>query len=235
MEKVNIQKIKKEIIEYSLKNSGWIDLLKSYLYGEEFTDVLNMLLEERDDGKRFTPRVKDVFNGFKECPYSNLKVVIIGNEPYTNHNVNDGIAFSCGNQEYMNTYLRFILEEVNNTIYPNEPYDYNPSLKRWSNQGVLLINCSLTTRIKQEGKHYYIWKDFLAFLLDMLDDKNLIWVLIGDKASECRDLLSEDNIILERTHPHVSIMEGKRGWDSNNLFKEINEQLIKKGSQPIIW
>lgn len=234
MEKPNIQKIKKQIIE-SLKESGWVDLLKSFLYGEEFTDILNTLLEERDDGKRFTPKIKNVFNGFKECPYTNLKAVIIGDEPYTNHNVNDGIAFSCGGQEYTNTYLRFILEEVNNTVYKNEPYDYNSSLKKWSNQGILLINCSLTTRMESGGKHYYIWRDFLSFLLDMLNNKDLIWVLIGTKAQELKELLSEDNMILERIHPSIPILKGEDRWDSNNLFNEINNQLIKKGNQPIIW
>ena len=121
-----------------------------------------------NDGKRFTPPLKDIFKAFEECPYDKLKIIIVSQDPYPSFGIADGIAFSCSKTNDIQPNLKFILEEINKTVYDNQIISKDPDLKRWSNQGVLLLNTALTTTIGKSGQHYNIWKPFIAYLFDHL-------------------------------------------------------------------
>ena len=96
-----------------------------------------------NNGQRFTPVLKDVFRAFEECPYDELKVVMVGQDPYPTINVADGIAFSCSKSEKEQPSLRFILDEVQK-LYP-DGYQRPLDLAKWSNQGILLMNTAFKT------------------------------------------------------------------------------------------
>ena len=152
-EKLNIEDIKQKMFN-KLELSGWGQKLKPFLFSGDFDNILIELIKLSEEGKNFTPTLKDIFKAFEECPYDELKVIIIGQEPYINIGSADGIAFSCSNNPRIETSLKFMLDEVNKTIYGGNNLSIDPDLKRWSNQGMLLLNSTLTSEIGKSGQHY---------------------------------------------------------------------------------
>ena len=93
-QKIDIEEIKQKIHE-KLKPSGWNKPLKSFIFSIDFENIIKQLVTLSKDGKRFTPKLSQLFRAFEECPYNELKVVIVGQDPYPKLGVADGIAFSC--------------------------------------------------------------------------------------------------------------------------------------------
>src|SRR5687767_9132588 len=130
-----------------LKPSGWGDKLKTFILGEEFFKILNTLLNESTNGKKFTPVIKDLFRAFEECPYDKTQIVFLGQDPYPGPNTADGIAFSCSRSEKPAASLKFIHKEIRETVYPNAEYVPKNDLTYLSHQGILMLNTALTTTI----------------------------------------------------------------------------------------
>ena len=222
-EQINLEEIKLKLVE-RLKPSGWANKLRGFIQSSDFDKILETLYKLREDGKRFTPPLKQVFRAFEECPHDKLKVIMIGQDPYPHFGVADGLAFSCSNTGKPQPSLKNIFEAVNTTVYDEWPIDQNPDLTRWANQGVLLLNSALTCEIDKVGSHYNIWKDFIAYTMDMLNftDSGLIFVLMGKQAQELEGLISEHHHIIKVSHP-ASAAYTKTVWDCGNMFNEINK------------
>ena len=137
-ETVNLEEIKCKLIE-KLTPSGWATKLRGFIQSSDFDKILEALYQQREAGKRFTPPLKDVFKAFEECPEKDLKVVIIGQDPYPSMNVADGIAFSCSRTGKPQPSLKFIFEEIERTVYQEWPTYQEPDLKRWSKQASYLM------------------------------------------------------------------------------------------------
>ena len=226
---MNLQEIKQKLFNKFAIN-GWDKVFRSFVFSSDFDDIITKLWDLSNDNKKFTPPLKQVFRAFEECPYDNLQVVIIGQDPYPQLGVADGISFSCSNTNKLQPSLRFILEEVNRTIYDNEVIIEDLDLKIWSNQGVLMLNTALTTEVGNIGSHYDIWRPFTTYLLDWLNinKSELVYVYMGKKAEEWSSMTDETNIKYFVKHPASAAYNGSK-WASNDLFNKIN--LHKK----IIW
>lgn len=235
--KVNTVEIAQKLYN-KLKGTGWDEALRTYLLGDSFQTLLNELVKLRNEGKRITPPLKNVFRAFEECPVNTVRVVMIGQDPYPQFGVADGIAFSCGNTNYPEASLRYMFKEINLTV-PSDQIDpiHSADLKRWSNQGVLMLNCALTTNIGEIGKHYEIWSDFIAFVLDYLawNRQGIIYVMLGKKAQEWDDFIYDSNVKIHVSHPASAAYNKQSRWDSNNLFNQINESLNSTNQTSIIW
>lgn len=230
-EQINLEDIKLKLVD-RLKPSGWANKLRGFIQSSDFDKILNVLYKMREDGKRFTPPLKQVFRAFEECPIDNLKVVIIGQDPYPHFGVADGLAFSCANTGKPQPSLQKIFEAVENTVYQDWPTHQDPNLTRWANQGVLLLNSALTCEIDKVGSHYPIWKEFIAYTMDILNFTNagLIFVLMGKQAQELEGLIGEHHYIIKTTHPAYASYT-KQLWDCNDMFNEINK-IIKGQNGP---
>jgi len=226
---MNLQEIKQKLFNKFAIN-GWDKVFRSFVFSSDFDDIITKLWELSNDNKKFTPPLKQVFRAFEECPYDNLQVVIIGQDPYPQLGVADGISFSCSNTNKLQPSLRFILEEVNRTVYDNEVIIEDLDLKIWSNQGVLMLNTALTTEVGNIGSHYEIWRPFTTYLLDWLNinKSELVYVYMGKKAEEWSSMTDDTNIKYFVKHPASAAYNGSK-WASNDLFNKIN--LHKK----IIW
>jgi uracil-DNA glycosylase len=226
---MNLQEIKQKLFNKFAIN-GWDKVFRSFVFSSDFDDIITKLWDLSNDNKKFTPPLKQVFRAFEECPYDNLQVVIIGQDPYPQLGVADGISFSCSNTNKLQPSLRFILEEVNRTVYDNEVIIEDLDLKIWSNQGVLMLNTALTTEVGNIGSHYDIWRPFTTYLLDWLNinKSELIYVYMGKKAEEWSSMTDDTNIKYFVKHPASAAYNGSK-WDSKDLFNKIN--LHKK----IIW
>jgi uracil-DNA glycosylase len=220
---INLVEIKEKLIE-KLKPSGWANKLKGFIQSSDFDKILETLYNEREDGKRFTPPLKDVFKAFEECPEKDLKIVFIGQDPYPQLGVADGMAFSCGVTMKSQPSLRNMFEAIEETVYQGFPTYQDPNLTRWANQGVLLLNTALTCQVDKIGSHYNIWNEFVMYVFDMLNFTNsgLIFVLLGAKAQELESIIGPNHYILKASHP-ASAAYTKTTWDCKNIFLRANE------------
>jgi uracil-DNA glycosylase len=221
-EQINLEEIKLKLID-RLQASGWASKLRGFIQSSDFNKILETLYKLREDGKRFTPPLKQVFRAFEECPVNKLKVIIIGQDPYPHFGVADGLAFSCSNTGKPQPSLTKIFEAVEHTVYQDYPTHQDPDLTRWANQGVLLLNSALTCEIDKVGSHYNVWKEFIAYVMDILNFTNagLIFVLMGKQAQELEGLIGEHHYIIKTTHPAYASYT-KQLWDSENMFNECN-------------
>jgi uracil-DNA glycosylase len=224
---VDLTEIKCKLIE-KLTPSGWATKLRGFIQSSDFDKILDELLKEREAGKRFTPPLKVAFRAFQECPEKDLKIIMIGQDPYPHFGVADGIAFSCGLTGKPQPSLKNMFEAVEETVYQGYPTHQDPDLTRWANQGVLMLNSALTTQVDKVGTHYDIWKDFIAYVLDMLSLTNsgLIFMLLGSKAQELESIIGQNHYILKASHP-ASAAYTKTTWDCNDIFNKANEILAK--------
>ena len=222
-EQVNLEEIKLKLIE-KLRDSGWANRLKGFLQSSDFDKILETLYKLREDGKRFTPPLKYVFRAFEECPVDKLKVIMIGQDPYPHFGVADGLAFSCSLTQKPQPSLKNIFGAIEHTVHEDFPTHQDPDLKRWANQGVLLLNSALTCQVDKVGSHYAVWQEFIAYVMDILNfiDSGLIFVLMGKQAQELEGLIGDHHHVIKVSHP-ASAAYTKTVWDCGNMFNEINK------------
>lgn len=233
---VDLEDTKQKLYE-RLRPSGWGDKLKTFIMSDDFDKILKKLLSEARDGQRFTPVLKQVFRAFEECPYKDLKVVMIGQDPYPYQGVADGIAFSCSNTGKVEASLKYMFKEIEDTVYPMEGYTWDPDLKRWSNQGILILNTALTTTIGKVGQHYTLWQPFLAFLFDILMYQNpgLIYVFMGKKAQEWAESIPENNYKVFTSHPASAAHNNEERWDSGDMFNKVSKLVYDNYKEQLKW
>jgi uracil-DNA glycosylase len=233
--KIDLEELKEKLL-LKLEPSGWKPVLKSFIESSDFDNIIKQLVRLTKDGKRFTPTLKQLFRAFEECPYDKLKVIVVGQDPYPQLGVADGIAFSCSNTGELQPSLNFILNEVNKTVYKGHPGSIDTDLTRWSNQGVLLLNTALTTTVGKIGQHYVIWKPFMAYIFDHLtwNNSGLVYVYMGKQAQEWADCVNDNNHKFFTSHP-ASAGYNNTNWDSKNVFNDINAILKKMYNEQITW
>ena len=218
----------------SVLESGW-DFVSDYIQ-EDFIKVLDQLIVNVQEGKRFTPKVRDIFNAFKYCPKDKLKVVMIGQDPYPQLNVADGLAFSCSKTMSPQPSLKFMFKELPD----QENANTNPDLKRWAEQGVLLINSAFTVEINNIGSHYDMWNSFSTNLIKHLDENfdDIVFVFMGKKAQTRASLINKTgekvNRILYVSHPASAAYQGGN-WNSNDMYNTINNYLESVNKTKIVW
>lgn len=166
-------------------------------------------------------------------PHGNMRKC---GQPYPQLGVADGISFSCGNTGKLQPSLKFIFEEIERTVYQGYPTHQDVDLKRWSEQGILMLNTALTVEVGNIGSHYDIWKPFTAYLLDWLNSYNpgLVYVYMGKKAEEWSQLTNDNNHKITVKHPASAAYNGSK-WDSNDLFNRVSEIVKSTSGDKIIW
>jgi len=238
-EKLDLNAIIDKLYE-DLVPSGWARVLRTFIYSSDFKNIIQTLAQESWADKRFTPPLRDVFRAFKECPYDQLKLVMIGQDPYPTINVADGIAFSCSKHSSLKEIqpsLKFLLQEVNRTVYNGEYVSFNPDLARWSNQGILMLNTALTVQINKIGSHYNIWKPFTSYLFDYLSNYNngLVYVFLGSQAKSWADSLNDNCSKIFTSHPASAVYNKFRTWDCQDIFNQASNLVKEKYNYSIIW
>ena len=234
---IDINNLREKLIE-KIEPSGWEPALSPFINGLSFDMIMNSLVSLVESGRRFTPKFKDVMNAFVECPYDDLKVIVIGQDPYPQLGVADGIAFSCSNKGKAEKSLQYILKQTigdytktGRAIYTPEECD----LKRWANQGVLLLNTAFTCEVNKIGSHYNLWKPYAEYLFDLINKhkKDLPVIMMGRKAEEWERYFS-NHTLFKVTHPASAAYRGGE-WDCKDVFNKVNDHLEKHGKDRIVW
>ncbi len=223
-------------------DKGWWHKLSPFLLGGTFWGIARKLFQE---GERtyVTPHFDHTFRAFKECKYDELKVVLLGLDPYPASGVADGLAFSSRTSEKPPKSLNFILRAIEKEVYGgfgigfNNQFD-NPDLTRWANQGVLLLNTALSTVVGETGTHLEIWGPFTQYVFRTLREYNtgVIYILLGAKAKQWGAAIDKErNYVLTASHPSSCNYSGKKEWDSEGVFSKANEILEKQKLTKILW
>lgn len=233
---VNIEEIKERLID-KLRPSGWASVLRGFIVSSEFDLIIKDLEKQVDDGKRFTPQLKNVFTAFEECPWEELKCVIVGQDPYPQIGVADGIAFSCSFTGKEQPSLTYFLNSIDNTVYNGIPEPHTTDLRYLSNQGVLLLNSSLTTQMDKPLTHQKIWSAFIAYVLDTISSKKpeVPWAFLGKTAQELESLVNNRSPKYMASHPASAAYNKASEWDCNNIFNNMNVDIKDTGKTEIKW
>lgn len=233
---MDTEEIRKKLIE-QLKPTGWYELLRGFLLNDEFLDIISYLKDEVEEGNRFTPTLKQVFRPFIECTLQDAKVILIGDSPYPQLGVADGLAFSCRDGEIRESDLRYIQGAISKTVYDNKEIEPVKDLKHWAAQGVLLLNYAFTTKIDRYSSHHKLWNPFMTYLIDMLSNGDHIKVamLMGRSAHEMEDLFSENVKVFTSLHPSSAEYAELKQWDCNDIFNKVNSELESKKLLQIKW
>lgn len=216
------------------------------MISQQFENIGLTLMKEYNEGKIITPDFKNMFRAFKDCPYDKLKVVILGLDPYPGKGVADGLAFSARNNQLdPPKSLMYILEAMEKDVYGGFGIGYNPDygnsdLTRWANQGVLLLNQSLSTHQGLTGVHLSLWYPFIQYVIGILKLYNpgLVYILLGSKAKQWTKFIDDNkNFVLDAVHPAYCAYKGLKNWDCNKVFSETNEILAFNNgeSHKILW
>src|SRR3989338_8787929 len=213
---------------------AWKALLEEEFAQPYFKDLSEKVRKAYLSSKVF-PHPSRMFRAFELCAPDDVKVVILGQDPYHTPGVADGLAFSSFPQNPIPPSLKNIYKEIENEFgYTCEP---TPDLSRFASQGVLLLNASLTVQSGLANSHaLFGWHTFTNAVISIIsrECEHVVFVLWGNYAREKRTLIDgTKHLILESPHP--SPLSAHRGFFGNGHFKKANEYLKRHGKREIVW
>lgn len=215
--------------------SDWKNILQQEIEKPYFKSLKTFVVEEYENQICF-PKPENIFAAFQYCKYEDLKVVIIGQDPYHGENQADGLCFSVQEEIAIPRSLKNIFKEIQTDL--NKEVPENGNLKRWAKQGVLLLNSTLTVQKGKAGSHQRKgWEKFTNAVIKHISEnkENIVFLLWGGAAKKKGAKIDkEKHLILETGHP--SPLSANRGyWFGNKHFSKTNQYLRKIGKEEINW
>ena len=214
--------------------ADWKEILAPEFEKPYFAQLTEFVRQEYATHRIF-PRGSNIFRAFDKCPFEQLKVVIIGQDPYHDDGQAHGLAFSVRPGVRFPPSLRNIFQELRDDL--GIPVPSHGSLESWARQGVLLLNTVLTVRAHAAASHQkHGWEEFTDAVIRTVSDceSPVIFVLWGAPAQKKKRLIDTDrHIVLESAHP--SPLSAYRGFFGSRPFSRINEELRKRGFAEIDW
>jgi uracil-DNA glycosylase len=213
---------------------SWGERLSNEFRSDYFKQLKIFLLEEKKKYRIFPPG-QLIFNAFNKTPFDKVKVVILGQDPYHGYNQAHGLSFSVQKGVTMPPSLINIFKELKEDIGFTMPN--NGDLTKWAEQGVFLLNATLTVRESQAGSHYNKgWEKFTDAAIKILSDEkeNLVFMLWGNYAQAKQSFIDTNkHLVLKAAHP--SPLSANRGFLGCKHFSKANEYLVSKNITPIDW
>lgn len=214
--------------------SSWKEVLQTEFDKPYFVKLTDFVRDEYKHCKVYPPAGL-IFNAFNLCPFNNVKVVLIGQDPYHEPGQAHGLCFSVNDGVQFPPSLLNIFKELKSDIGKDIPQSGN--LIRWAEQGVLLLNATLTVREHQAGAHQGKgWEEFTDAVIKILSEKKdgLVFMLWGSYAQSKAKLIDESrHYVLRSAHP--SPLSAYRGFFGNHHFSLTNDYLSKNGKTIINW
>lgn len=213
---------------------SWKEALKAEWDKDYFIQLTDFVRGEYASRQIFPPASK-IFAAFDSCPFTDVKVVILGQDPYHGDGQANGLCFSVNPDIPLPRSLNNIFKEINSDI--GAPFPANGDLSRWAHQGVFLLNSILTVRAHEAGSHSGRgWEQFTDNVIRTLSERRcgLVFILWGNYAARKCEMIDETrHLVLTSAHP--SPLSASRGFFGNHHFSKANEYLIAQGEQPINW
>lgn len=213
---------------------SWKEVLQTEFDKPYFENLVGFVKQEYASHTIFPP-AGQIFNAFNTCPFNNVKVVILGQDPYHGPRQAHGLCFSVNDGIQFPPSLQNIFKEINSDL--GIPMPKSGNLTRWAEQGVLLLNATLTVRASQAGSHQGRgWEEFTDAVIKIISEKaeNVVFILWGSYAIKKKALIdASKHCIL--TAPHPSPLSSYRGFFGCKHFSQTNAYLASKGKTPIEW
>ncbi len=214
---------------------SWKDVLSGEFEKDYFKKLTDFVRGEYLSGKTVYPAAKNIFNAFNLCPLSNVKVVIIGQDPYHEPGQAHGLCFSVESGVDLPPSLINIYKEIESDLgYKSIT---NGDLSSWARQGVLLLNSTLTVQAHLAASHSGKgWETFTDAVIRAVaqNRKHVVYMLWGSFAQKKAEIVDKnENLVLASAHP--SPLSAYRGFFGNHHFSRANEYLIQNGETPIDW
>ncbi|MEP6626547.1 MAG: uracil-DNA glycosylase [Ginsengibacter sp.] len=214
---------------------SWKEVLREEFEKTYFQHIITFLKAEKSAGKIIYPPGPLFFNAFDKTPFSKVKVVILGQDPYHNYGQAHGLSFSVPDGVPKPPSLLNIFKELRNELGLEIPM--NGNLEKWTSQGVLLLNASLSVRQNEPGSHSKIgWLEFTDQVIKRISDdkEGIVFLLWGKFAQEKQGLIDETkHSVLKAAHP--SPFSADKGFFGCKHFSKTNELLMKQHKEPIDW
>lgn len=214
---------------------SWKEVLKDEFNKDYFARLTQFVKEEYSGSTPIYPPARLIFNAFDHCPFDKVKVVILGQDPYHGTGQANGLCFSVNKGIPFPPSLLNIFKEIENDLGTAIPQDGD--LTRWSDQGVLLLNATLTVRAAQAGSHQRRgWEDFTDAAIRELASRRsgIVFILWGSYAQK-KGAFIDRNKHLVLSSPHPSPLSAYQGFFGNHHFSTANKYLREQGKSEIIW
>jgi len=228
MFKITTERLKKLMAQH------WIDELNEEFKSNYFMGLVDHL-NRTNNLNLLCPKIDDIFKCYNSNKLKNIKVVILGQDPYHGANQANGLAFAVNNNIKLPPSLKNIFIEISNDLSMN--VKVNSTLENFSNQGVFLLNTSLTVLRNRPNSHKDIgWEIFTNKTIKIISQKreNIVFMLWGKSASKKKNLINEDkHLVLTTSHP--SPLSAYRGFFGSKHFSKANQFLKEKNIEEINW
>jgi uracil-DNA glycosylase len=213
---------------------GWKKALAPEFEKDYFVRLTDFVRQEYQQTTVYPPG-RLIFNAFNLCPFDKVKVVIIGQDPYHGPGQAHGLCFSVNDGVVFPPSLQNIFKEIHDDL--GMPIPASGNLTRWAEQGVLLLNATLTVRAHQAGSHQRRgWEEFTDAAIRVLAEQkeHLVFILWGSYAQK-KGAFIDRNKHLVLTSVHPSPLSAYNGFFGNKHFSRTNEYLVSHGETPINW
>jgi uracil-DNA glycosylase len=215
---------------------SWLEVLKDEFGKDYMIKLKKFLQDEKASGQIVYPKNADIFNAFNTTHFDNVKVVILGQDPYHGAYQAHGLSFSVQKGIAIPRSLINIYKELQTDI-PGFKTPGHGNLEEWAKQGVLLLNATLTVRANNAGSHQKRgWEEFTDEVIKTISDKKegIIFILWGAFAQSKAVLIDEKKHFIIKS-PHPSPFSADRGFFGSKPFSKTNTILEKEGKKPIDW
>jgi uracil-DNA glycosylase len=213
---------------------SWRLLLIDEFEKPYFKELVHFIKDEYASGTIF-PQGKHIFRALNSCPVDDVRVVILGQDPYHTPDVANGLAFSANPDQKVPPSLKNIYKELKNDLGIEPPKD--PDLNRWAEQGVLLLNSTLTVKKGKAGSHQGKgWEEFTDVVIERLSEltEHNVFFLWGAYAQKKGEVIDETKHLVVKS-PHPSPFSADRGFFGSKPFSKANAYLKKHGKEAIKW
>ena len=217
-------------------DAGWKSGLSEFLLSPKLKDLNDFLVQEKKADKIIYPPSSLIFNALNTTPLANVKVVILGQDPYHGPNQAHGLSFSVQKGVAIPPSLRNIFHELNTDLGVVKPI--HGDLTRWAEQGVLLLNAVLTVEAGQPTSHQKRgWEDFTDHVIDVLNEQrdHVVFILWGAYAQRKGQRIDQNkHLVLKAAHPSP-LAANRGGFFGCKVFSKSNNYLKQHGIEPIDW
>ncbi len=213
---------------------SWRNALDAVFERNFFKELVFFVKDEYQNEKVF-PAGKDIFNAFRFCPLDQVKVVILGQDPYHGPNQAHGLSFSVKPGVPFPPSLLNIFKEIKSDLGKETPP--NGDLTRWAEQGVFLLNATLTVKAHEAGSHQKKgWEEFTDEVIRVISEKqeHVVFLLWGGYAQKKAELIDTSKHLVLKA-PHPSPLSCYRGFFGCKHFSKANTYLLEHGKSPINW
>lgn len=226
------------------KLGGWAQYLKPFFDNGEMNKIYEFLKAQSKEGRKICPESTQTFRAFYFTPPEKLKVIFLLQDPYpwmkNNKYVADGIALSCSNTKVLQPSLELFYKGIEEDIYDglNLYMDKNPDLQFLCEQGIMMLNTSLTVELNKPSSHYEIWQPFTRFFLEEVITnhfKHIIIVFAGKLSQSFEKYINPlQHYVFSIEHPAAAAHKQKP-WEHKNIFSKCNKLILELHNTSVSW